>query len=109
MSSVLGAKDRELGADDVGRQPFVLDGGDDAVDELVAALDHQGRVRDLESERMAEEGGDGEPIGDAADHGGLEAGCEDGEPGPAGPEAVGERDRHTAAPSTATTSEIVPM
>jgi len=42
--------------------------------ELVLALDDHRRVRYGQAQGMTEEGGDGEPVRDAADHGGLGAG-----------------------------------
>jgi hypothetical protein len=81
----------ELGADHLRGEPLVLHRRDDAVDELVATLDDERGVRDRDAERMTKERGHGEPVGDAADHRGLEAGGDDREPRQLGRGAVGER------------------
>ena len=76
-------------ADRGGVQEVLLDELPQRLAELVLAGDDHGRVRDGQAERVAEDGDDGEPVGQAADHRRLE-------PGPqvaGGPLALGG-DRH---------------
>ena len=72
---------RELGAHDVGCQEVRLDElAECAADLVLAARDDRG-VRDRESERTAEQRGDGEPVGKRSDHAALGSSTHVAEPG----------------------------
>ena len=64
----------------VGRQEAGLDEGAEGVAELVLALHDDRRVGDGDAERVPEQGGDREPVGEAAHHAGLDRGLEVADP-----------------------------
>ncbi len=86
----------ELRAKDVGREEVVLNEVPQAPADPVLPVGDDGCVRDGDVERMAEEGGDGKPIGDPADHGCLGGRPDVAEPGVSRLEQTGrhEDDRH---------------
>ena len=79
-----GREARQPRADRIRREPVLLDHGDDALDDLRPPGGNDRRVRDREPERMAKEGGHGEPVREPADRRRLETRRDDPEPGRAG-------------------------
>ena len=71
----------EFGGEDIGGQEVVLDEVPQAPADPVLAVGDDGGVGDGDIEGMAKQGGNGEPVGDAADHGGLRRGPDVAEPG----------------------------
>src|SRR5919201_3299691 len=66
---VLGDAERlELGLDDLARQEVALHEAAEAPPDAVLARRDDGGVRDRDAERVPEERGDGEPVGEPADH-----------------------------------------
>ena len=68
--------------DGVRRQEVVLHELAERAAELILALGDDGGVRDREAEWVTEESGNGEPVGEAADHRGLGRGAHETEPSP---------------------------
>ena len=75
------ARRREPLADDVGREEVALHEVAEAAADVVLAARDDRRVGDRDAERVAEQGGDGEPVGEGADHRRLRCRLEVADPG----------------------------
>jgi hypothetical protein len=70
----------QLPRDDLTREEVVADEVAETAADAVLPLGDDRRVRDGDAHRVPEERGDGEPVGDPADHRGLGRGAEQGDP-----------------------------